>query len=108
MKDNATPTFWLWSFKLRKPVNVRNGVFYHHLPPFQDPSVLERPTDLTLADIHAMHLTDGIVDEDDEVEASAPAPPRAVSPPHREDNNHESYNHASSSINADNVISTKP
>ena len=34
-----------------------------HLLPFQDPSVLERPTNLTLADIHAMHLTDGVVDE---------------------------------------------
>ena len=28
MNDNDTPTFWLWSFKLRKPVNVRDGVFY--------------------------------------------------------------------------------
>jgi ribA/ribD-fused uncharacterized protein len=107
MNDNATPTFWLWSFKLRKPVNVRDGVFYDHLLPFQDPSVLERPADLTLADIHAMHLTDGVDDEDDEVEAPAPAPPRAVTPPHRQDNDHEPYNYVSSSVHADNVISTK-
>jgi hypothetical protein len=85
---------------------IISGVFYDHLLLFQDPSVLERPTDLTLADIHAMHLrvTDGVVDEDDEVEAPAPAPPRAAAPPHREDNDHEPYNHVSSSVHADNVI----
>jgi hypothetical protein len=46
MNDNATPTFWLWLLKLRKPVNEHDGVLYYHLLPFQDPSVLERPADL--------------------------------------------------------------
>ena len=55
----------MWSFKLRKGIKLRDGVFFDHLLPFQDPSVLERTGDLTKTDIAYMHLADGALDYDD-------------------------------------------
>jgi hypothetical protein len=51
MNEDTTQCFWMWLFKLRKAVKLRDGVFFDHLLPFQDPSVLERTGDLTKTDI---------------------------------------------------------
>ena len=65
MNDNTTLCFWMWSFKLCKAVKLRDFVFFDHLLPFQDPSVLERTGNLTKTDIATMHLAHGALEDDD-------------------------------------------
>jgi len=36
--DLSTPTVWMWSFRLRKPIRLHDAIFYDHLYPFSDPS----------------------------------------------------------------------
>jgi len=38
--DLSTPTVWLWSFRLQKPVKLHDPVFYDDRFPFADPSCL--------------------------------------------------------------------
>mmetsp|Transcript_60384 Transcript_60384/g.124124 ORF Transcript_60384/g.124124 Transcript_60384/m.124124 type:complete len:327 (+) Transcript_60384:72-1052(+) len=43
--DLSTPTVWLWSFRLKKPVRLHDPIFYDKLFPFRDPSVDEEVED---------------------------------------------------------------
>lgn len=61
--DLTTPTFWLWSFKLRKPVRLEGPRFKQHLYPFKDPCVLVDSHVLTMADVNALHAEDGPLDQ---------------------------------------------
>jgi len=36
--DLSTPTVWLWSFRLQKPVRLHDPIFYDEKFPFSDPS----------------------------------------------------------------------
>mmetsp|Transcript_30795 Transcript_30795/g.63767 ORF Transcript_30795/g.63767 Transcript_30795/m.63767 type:complete len:332 (+) Transcript_30795:555-1550(+) len=38
--DLSTPTVWMWSFRLKKPVRLHDPVFYDDRFPFADPSCL--------------------------------------------------------------------
>jgi len=87
--DLSTPTVWLWSFRLRKPVRLHDPVFYDSLFPFDDPSCLLNK-DLTAEEIATMHrqgdtlfeegshlpdVADEELTESDEDEESCSTPP---------------------------------
>jgi len=40
--DLSTPTVWMWSFRLKRPVRLHDPVFYVTKFPFRDPSCLRR------------------------------------------------------------------
>mmetsp|Transcript_17909 Transcript_17909/g.36009 ORF Transcript_17909/g.36009 Transcript_17909/m.36009 type:complete len:481 (+) Transcript_17909:395-1837(+) len=42
----ATPTVWMWSFRLKKPIRLHDPVFYDDKKPFLDPSCLVNREDL--------------------------------------------------------------
>mmetsp|Transcript_30789 Transcript_30789/g.63725 ORF Transcript_30789/g.63725 Transcript_30789/m.63725 type:complete len:429 (+) Transcript_30789:837-2123(+) len=61
--DLSTPTVWLWSFRLRKPVQLHDPVFYDHLFPFDDPSCLINK-DMTADDVNEMHQQGDVLFEE--------------------------------------------
>eukprot|EP00961_Rhodomonas_salina_P194434 2624988-Rhodomonas_salina.1 len=62
----TTPTFWLWSFRLKKPVRLEGPRFSRHLYPFRNPSVIVNSGHLSAADIAKMHA------DDDDIESLFP------------------------------------
>eukprot|EP00961_Rhodomonas_salina_P239947 3241589-Rhodomonas_salina.1 len=61
--DLTTPTFWLWSFKLRKPVRLEGPCFKPNLYPFRDQGVLVDSHAFTVSDVAALHNEDGPLDQ---------------------------------------------
>mmetsp|Transcript_62290 Transcript_62290/g.129196 ORF Transcript_62290/g.129196 Transcript_62290/m.129196 type:complete len:104 (-) Transcript_62290:1380-1691(-) len=47
--DISTPTVWMWSFRLKKPLRIHDPVFYDSRFPFDDPSCLVNRDDLLRA-----------------------------------------------------------
>jgi len=64
--DLATPTVWMWSFLLKKPIRLHDPTFYDSKYPFADPSCLVNRSDLTV---------DAAVDEDTESDEEAYSTP---------------------------------
>ena len=58
----TTPTFWMWSFRLKKAVRLEGPKFSSHLYPFHNPEILVNPTLLTKQMVEQMHAAAGPVD----------------------------------------------
>ena len=57
--DLTTPTFWMYSFKLRKVVRLSDPKHFDHILPFLQPDDLPHKIDLSAAEICDMHAADG-------------------------------------------------
>ena len=57
--DLTTPTFWMYSFKLRKVVRLSAPKHFDHILPFLQPDDLPHKIDLSAAEICDMHAADG-------------------------------------------------
>jgi len=66
MNDHSTPTFWIWTFKFNKHMEMCDGIFKPTYP-FRDPSVFQHPGDRSHRDedICDMHKADSGFDQDD-------------------------------------------
>jgi hypothetical protein len=60
--DLTTPTFWLWSFSLKKPMHLEGPSFSLHLYPFRNPTMIINQGHLTLEDVEAIHTADCAID----------------------------------------------
>ena len=57
--DLTTPTFWMYSFRLRKVVRLSDPRHFDHILPFLHPDSIPHAIDLSAADICQMHADDG-------------------------------------------------
>ena len=57
--DTTTPSFWMYSFKLKKVVRMSDPQHFDHLLPFLHPDDIHHKIDLTPEEIMRMHSEDG-------------------------------------------------
>jgi len=89
--DLLTPTCWIYSFRMQKPVRMKDPTFFQKDFPFLTPDLLLNRHDITAEEIALMHEQDrvheGIGDEDCEVETAdeayctPPTQPAQPAPP---------------------------
>eukprot|EP00961_Rhodomonas_salina_P221212 2990504-Rhodomonas_salina.1 len=72
---DTTPTFWMYSFRLQKVVQMCDAVFSKSKLPFRDPTILVNGGDLTDEMVAAMHSADGklLFPEPVQVQVTEPA-----------------------------------
>mmetsp|Transcript_29634 Transcript_29634/g.60839 ORF Transcript_29634/g.60839 Transcript_29634/m.60839 type:complete len:231 (-) Transcript_29634:1104-1796(-) len=72
--DLLTPTCWIYSFRMQRPVRMKDPTFFNKDFPFLTPEILLNKHDITPEEIALMHETDkvheGVVDEEECVEDS--------------------------------------